>query len=112
MSTGDLIRERREAAGWDQERLAIELVKRMKPKRKVEHVRQDISKLETGYLSIGPVWAQRLVAVKELRLTEEELVAPRETPSIRALSARVANLEAALEMLLEQQTDGDGARRP
>ena len=66
MTGGELIRSARRRLGWSQVMLA----------NKVGLQREDVSKIETGYVGLGERRARKFASVPELHLTAEELLPP------------------------------------
>ena len=95
MTGGELIRNARKGLGWTQAELA----------EKVGLQREDVSKIETGYIGLGEDRAAAFASVPELKLTIEELLPPATDPpalaslrrEVTALRARVRTLENQLD---------------
>jgi transcriptional regulator with XRE-family HTH domain len=93
---GELIRNARKRVGWTQAELA----------ERVGLQREDVSKIETGYIGLGEDRAAMFAGVAELGVTVEELLPPQAEGvalanlrrEIASLRARVKSLEATLRV--------------
>ena len=103
MTGGELIRSARKRLGWTQAELAD----------KIGLPREDVSKIETGYIGLGDQRAGLFAAVPELGLTVEELSPPQtETAAFANLRREVAALRARVRTLEAQLQETDGSVPP
>ena len=103
MTGGELIRSARKRLGWTQAELA----------EKVGLQREDVSKIETGYIGLGDDRAAMFAAVSELSLTATELLPPQaETTAFANLRREVAALRARVRTLEAQLQETDGIAPP
>ena len=103
VTAGEMIRAARKRVGWTQAELA----------EKVGLPREDVSKIETGYIGLGEDRAAMFAGLTELELTVEELLPPQaEAPGLVALRRELASLRTRVRSLETALGDENGAGTP